>query len=297
MLQATNLLDQAVARDPAFFEAYCQLAHTHDRLYHLGYDHSPARVARAEAALQSALRLRPDTGEAHLARAEHLYRGYVDYDGALAELDAASRAIPNNSQVFELKGYILRRQGKQHEGLQNLERAADLDPRNVLLLQQIALSYDHLRRYSEEKSAWERALSIAPDDVHTLLPLANVELQWKADVEPLRRLVDSIRSAKPELLPAIADAWLICALIDRNADAARDALIALGDAPLSYEAVELNHLVLQGIIARMGNDDAKARASFTAARAEQRKTGARPAELRAGVVCAWFDRRRSRAER
>jgi TolB-like protein/Tfp pilus assembly protein PilF/tRNA A-37 threonylcarbamoyl transferase component Bud32 len=271
LLEATNLLDEAVNRDPSFFEAYCQLAHTHDRLYHLGYDHSSARLARAEAALQQAIRLRPETGEAHLARAEHLYRGYIDYNGALAELEAASRIIPNNSQVFELKGYILRRQGRPQEALQNLERAADLDPRNVLLLQQIALSYDHLRRYSEEKAAWQRALIIARDDVHTLLPLANVELQWKGDIQPLRRLVDSIRSTNPAQIPQIADAWFVCALIDRNASAAKDALIALGDAPLSYEAVELNHLVLQGIIARMSNDDAQASASFTAARAEQEK--------------------------
>jgi tetratricopeptide (TPR) repeat protein len=237
----------------------------------LGYDQSPARLARAETALQAALRLRPDTGEAHLARAEHLYRGYVDYDGALAELAAASQTIPNNSQLFELKGYILRRQAKQEEALQNLERAADLDPRNVLLLQQIALSYDHVRRYSDEKSAWQRALAIAPDDVHTKLPLANVEFDWKADILPLRRLVDSIRSSDPALVPAIADAWFLCALIDRDADAAKDALIALGDAPLSYEAVELNRLVLQGIIARMTNDPAQAQASFMAARAEQEK--------------------------
>ena len=271
LLQATNLLDQAVTRDPSFFQAYSQLAHTHDRLYHLGYDHSPARLARAEAALQAALRLAPDSGEAHLARAEHLYRGYVDYAGALAELAVASQTIPNNSQLFELRGYILRRQSKQEEALQNLERAADLDPRNVLLLQQIALSYDHVRRYWEEKSAWQRALAIAPDDIHTKLPLANVDFDWKADIGPLRRLVDSIRSSNPALVPEIADAWLICALIGRDADAAKDALIGLGDAPLSYEAVELNHLVLQGIIARMKNDDAQARAAFTAARAEHEK--------------------------
>ena len=45
------------------------------------------RLAMAEAAVQVALRLRPDAGEAHLARAEHLYRGYLDHDGALAELE------------------------------------------------------------------------------------------------------------------------------------------------------------------------------------------------------------------
>ena len=98
-----------------------------------------------------------------------------------------------------------------------------------------------------------------------------MEFDWKADILPLRRLVDSIRSSDPALVPEIADAWLVCALIARDPDAAKDALIALGDAPLSYEAVELNHLVLQGMIARMTNDDAQARAAFTAARAAQEK--------------------------
>jgi TolB-like protein/Tfp pilus assembly protein PilF len=270
LLQAANLLDQAIARDPSFFEAYCQLAHTHDRIYQFGYDHTPARLARAEAALQMAFRLRPETGEVHLARAENLYRGYLDYEGALAELDVASQTIANNSQVFELKGYILRRQGRQQESLQNLERAADLDPRNVLLLQQIALSYEGLRRYSEEKFAWERALAVVPDDVDTKLSLANVELEWKADVQPLHRLVDSIRTSHPAA-PGIANAWLLCALIDRNATAAKDALIALGETPVSYDAIQENRLVLQGVIARMTNDDSGARAAFTAARAEQEK--------------------------
>ncbi len=33
----------------------------------LVYDHTPARLALAEAAIQAAFRLRPDAGEAHLA--------------------------------------------------------------------------------------------------------------------------------------------------------------------------------------------------------------------------------------
>ena len=81
--QAADLLNQAVARDPAFFQAYCQLAYTHDRLYFDGFDHTPARLALAEAAIQTAFRLRPDAGQAHLARAQNLYWGYLDYDGAL----------------------------------------------------------------------------------------------------------------------------------------------------------------------------------------------------------------------
>jgi len=72
--QAIELLNQAVARDPSFFEAYYQLAYAHGYAYSvLGYDHTPARLALAEAALQAATRLRPDAGETHLARAEYLY--------------------------------------------------------------------------------------------------------------------------------------------------------------------------------------------------------------------------------
>ena len=74
LLEAVDLLNQAVTRDPSFFKAYCQLAHTHDRLYFLGYDHTPARLALAEAAIQAAFHLRPDAGEAHLARAKSLSR-------------------------------------------------------------------------------------------------------------------------------------------------------------------------------------------------------------------------------
>src|SRR4029077_5502413 len=74
LLAAIDLLNQAVSRDPTFFQAYCQLAWVHDVLYFLGYDRTPARLAQAEAAIQAAFRLRPDAGEAHLARAENFYR-------------------------------------------------------------------------------------------------------------------------------------------------------------------------------------------------------------------------------
>src|ERR1051325_8438653 len=137
LLEAVDLLNQAVARDPSFFKAYCLVAATHDRLYFFGYDHTPARLALAEAAIQEALRLHPEGGEVHLVRAGHLYRGFLDYEGALAELEIAAKTLPNDARVFELKGYVVRRQGKQDEAVRSLERAINLDPRNSATLQQI----------------------------------------------------------------------------------------------------------------------------------------------------------------
>ena len=155
-------------RDPSFFDAYCQLAYAHEYLYAVsGFDHTPARLALAEAALQAATRLRPDAAETHLARAQYLYYGLRDYAGALAELEIARRALPNDPRLFELTGYILRRRGQQEEGLRNLQRAVELDPRNFYTLQQIALSYQNLGRYAEAIAALDRALAIVPDNVET----------------------------------------------------------------------------------------------------------------------------------
>src|SRR5207249_7597153 len=113
--QAIDLLSEAVARDPSFLEAYCALALSHDQIYFFGFDHSPARLALAEAAIQEAFRIRPNAGEAHLARAFHLYNGYLDYDGALAELEVARQRLPNDPRIFRLTGYIQRRQGHWEE--------------------------------------------------------------------------------------------------------------------------------------------------------------------------------------
>src|SRR5438034_896465 len=224
LLQAADLLSQAVVRDPSFFQAYCQLAYTHDLLYFFGFDHSPARLALAETAIQAAFRLRPDAGDTHLARAENLYRGYLDYEGALAELAAASETLPNSPRLFALKGYIERRQGRWEESTRNLERAIDLDPRDFFTLQQTAISYGVLRRYDEEKSVLDRALSIAPDDVDTKVARTAVEFHWKADTRSLHQTIDSIRVRNPSALPNIANDRLSCALAERDVAAAKDAL-------------------------------------------------------------------------
>jgi len=164
LLHAADLFNQAVARDPSFFEAYCQLAFAHEGLYFLGYDHTSAHLAQAEAAIQAAARLRPDAGETHLARARNLYFGYLDYDGALAELEIARQSIPGDPSLVALKAYIERRQGRWEESTRDFERATELDPRNVQTLHQTALSYGVLRRYAQEESMLTRVLAFAPND-------------------------------------------------------------------------------------------------------------------------------------
>jgi len=273
MRQAVDLLDQAVRRDPSFFDAYCQLVVTHGYIYAvLGIDHTRGRLAQAEAALLAAARLRPDAGQTHLARAQYLYSGLRDYAGALAELEVARRTLSNDARIFELTGYILRRRGQREEGLRNLERALELDPRNFFILQQIALSYENLGRFSDAISALDRALAIVPDNSDVKVTRAQDELCWKADTRPLHQTIDSILARDPAAIAPSADGWFFCAMVERDPAAAERALVALGaNICWGESAINLSRKFGEGLLARVTKDEARARAAFGAARAEQQK--------------------------
>src|SRR5205823_9537623 len=256
--EAVDLLNQAVAHDPSFFQVYCQLAFAHDLFYFLGFDHTPSRLALAEASIQAAFRLRPDAGEAHLARAKNLYQGHLDYDGALAELEIARQTLPNDARLFELKGYVERRRpgGNQGEALRNFKKALELDPRNVLILSQTASSCDHSRHYAEEQAVLDRMLAVEPNDPDQKVRRAFVEFDWKADTRSLHQSIDEIRVKNPAAVQRISDRWFYCALAERDAAAAANAIAALGEDRVGNEVAKYSPRFLEGLIARMTNDDA-----------------------------------------
>ena len=274
LLQAADLLNQAVARDPSFFDAWCQLAVTEVTIYFLDWDHTPVRLTKAEVAVQTAARLRPDAGETHLALGRMRYFGYLDYKGALAELELARRSIPNDPWVVLLKGYIERRQGRWDESIRDQQRGTELDPRNTLALQQLATTYEAMRRYAEAKAVLARALAFDPNDAITRAYHAFVDFEWKADTRPLQQVIASIRATNAAAVPTIATFWLLCALAERDAVAARDALMASGANPINgiSENIHFSQAFMEGLIARSMHDEEKARAAFTTARTQQEKT-------------------------
>jgi tetratricopeptide (TPR) repeat protein len=272
LLQAADLLNQAVARDPSFLHAYCQLAYAHDQLYFLGFDHTSGRLALSESAIESAFRLAPNAGETHLARARNLYHGRLDYNGALAELKVAQQSLPNDARISRMMGYIRRREGYWQESMQNFEHAGDLDPGNTETLQQMALSYGVLRRYAEEKAVLDRALAIEPNDVSTKVALAAVQFHWKADTHRLHQTIDALGAAKASAWTSAADEALSCALAERDVSKTKNLLHSIDNTPLTDYSVHLNRLIIEAVIARMTKNDGEAQALFTAARDQQEKT-------------------------
>ena len=268
LLEAARFLDQAVAADPSFFLAYYQLAGAHDQIYLYGVDHTPARLALAEAAVQAVERLRPGSGEAHLARARHLYWGHLQYEPARKELVAAQRMLPNDPNPFLLAGYIDRRLGKWEESTRNLERALNIDPGNPVILQQISQSYSKLRRFADVAATLDRAIRLAPGDIGTRVRRAEIELEWHADTKPLHSTIQGIIEKNPQAASVVADAWIHLTQCERDREGARRALAALPSDGCHEEGLPFPHAWCEGLNARLQGDAGAMQAAFKRARSE-----------------------------
>src|SRR6266481_1958295 len=260
--EAVELLNKAVARDPNFFLAYCQLAFVHDLVYQQEIDHTPARLALAKSAIDSAFRLRPDSGEAHLALGWHLYLGYSDYARARAEIAVAQQSLPNNPVVYELAGLIDRRQGRWADATHNLERACELDPRNIPSLITLATTYLWLHDYDQMTRVLDRIVAVQPDGKLPRLIRAYIDQEQRADTRPLHAAVEKILSNEPgsEKDPFVASYRLDLALCDRDLDAAGRLAAALPE--------ENGRDFSLGVVARLKGDVAAAQAAFMRARAQ-----------------------------
>ena len=292
--QAAQLLDEAVARDPHFVQAWGLLSRVHGAAYFRGHDHTPARLGLANAAVQTALRLQPDAGEAHLALAIYYYNGFRDYGRARSELVMARRALPNSADVFRYTGMIDRREGHWDEATRNLERALELDPRNFFTLQQLALAYEWQHRYADEVRTYDRALAIMPGDPVSRINLALVALDWRADIKPFQATLATLVAENPSL-PLELDA-LRRALCERPATAAIRALTNYPREGVVHNGVNNPRAYWDGVIARCQGDSAKAQAAFTAARREVEKTVERQPDFAAalgllGMIDAGLERK------
>ncbi|PYL03181.1 MAG: hypothetical protein DME31_07275, partial [Verrucomicrobia bacterium] len=267
--EAVDLLNKAVARDPNFFLAYCQLAFAHDLI-----GDTPERLALAKSAIDSAFRLRPDSGEAHLALAWHLYWGYLDYDRARAELARAQQSLPNNPRVYELAGSMDRSQRRWVDATHNLERACELDPRNFPYLVNLGSTYLWLHDYDQHAKIMDRIVALLPERRRERIFRASVEVYRRADTGPWRAEIEKIltNEAGSEKDPFMAGQRYTLALYDRDWDTASSLAPVLSQKnSLEWSFPQLGRDFWVGVVARLKGDETSARAAFIRARAQQKE--------------------------
>ena len=280
--QAAQLLDEAVARDPQFLLAWCLLSRVHGALYWTGHDHTQPRLDLANVAVQTALRLQPEAGEAHRALATYYYYGFRDYERASSELAIAGRTLPNDAEVFLYTGLIDRREGHWNEATRNMERTLELDPRNLFTLQQLALTYQTQHRYTDAARIYDSALRIVPGDPYTRVLRALVELDWRGNIKPFQTTLGTVVAENPSAASDVDTPFY--ALCERTAAAAARALMNYPrDGVTTEYGVNCPRAYWEGVVAGWQGDSAKAQAAFTSARSEVEKLLAKQPDFAAAI--------------
>lgn len=268
LLQAIDLLDEAVARDPKFFEAHCELAMINDELYFLGIDHTAQRLAIADKAVAAVVKLRPDVAETHLTLALHSYWGYFEYDKARKELMLAEKGLPNNANVISLQAYIDRRQGHWDRATKEILRASDLEPRDVYIQQEVALTFHLQRRFTEMAQALDRVIAINPDQAAARIFRALVACERIGDTRPLRDTIEAMVTADPNVGPQLAEYWFRLGCWERDVSIMEKAVAVMPPEGMAVDAARFPRSWCEAVAAKERGEISLAHTKFLEARKE-----------------------------
>jgi TolB-like protein len=290
LLQALKSLDEATKRDPNFVSAYCYAARANDLLYFFDLDPTPQRVSLADAAVKSALRLRPDSAEAHFAFADYLFRCQRDYNRAQEELAIARPGLPNNTPFLILSGYINRRRNHFAEAERDFSTAFALDPRNPNAYNLLGDTYVLQRRFPEAVRVSDNVLA-AGEQVPIVRFRRALNWLWgTGDTMPLREILAKFPDMEFAGGQTPTRVWM--AMLDSNYAEAERVLAA---SPLkSFQDIDFSFYYpkawFEAMIARAKGDSEGAIAAFRECRAilEQR-LAVKPEHARTIAVLAQVD--------
>src|SRR5213596_3120684 len=260
-LKAEQLFEQATKLDPNFAAAFAGLSMAESWAYH-SFDPLPARREKARTAANEALRLQPDLPEAHLALGFSYYYGDRDYERALAEFEIAKRGLPNEAQAYMAIGAIQRRQGRWVESTANLEKAAQLDPKNVGILCNLGYSYIARRYFEAADKIFDRAIVAEPQSLQAAGMKAAVAVQWTGDLSSVEKQFSSVPpGADPEGLIT----WIrvgILTLERKFPEALQLAQQYRGETLATATTAPCPKALLEGILYRYQGDNEKARIAY-----------------------------------
>ena len=274
---AIGFLKEASQKDSKFALAYCLLAYAHDYLYFGDFDKTPERRALGDAAVNEALRLRPDLPEAHLAAAFHRYACYRDYERARVQIAIAQRSLPNSPDALALAADLDRRQSRWVESTAGLEKAVTLDPRNREFLSELADNYFYLRRYRDYGHTYDRLIELVPDKPILILQKAFSAVNGIGDLTSYRAALEDLPSSMKDDIVVVSSHFAY-SLAARDWAMAKEILSKSTHAELYYfnaNTVPLGSLEIWLAYVRGGRPTVEA--GFAAAREQlNRKVEAHP---------------------
>ncbi len=260
-------LKEAVRLDPKFALAWALLSYV-DAGGYITRSLQPTPALREEArqAAESALALQPQLGEAVLAKGFYHYCCLKDYDTAEHYYEMARRSLPNGSRIPELLALLTRRRGQWDRSESYFNEAERLDPRNVSLLTEHAVSYTNLRRFPEALKKFDQVLDITPDDPNTLA-LKAAATQAEGDLPTAASLLAPLRPAASDRI--VMETQVYQAILERQTAAIIPRLqeiLAKPDPAIDNRNAEIRFWL--GWAEKVAGDDSAARENWRQARGE-----------------------------
>jgi TolB-like protein/integral membrane sensor domain MASE1/class 3 adenylate cyclase/Tfp pilus assembly protein PilF len=199
-LGAQKYLREALRLDPKFTLGWALLSYV-DASGYLTTLLQPTVALREEArqAAETALTLEPNLGEAVHAKGYYNYACLKDYDTAVRYFEQSRQLLPNSSRIPMSLAFLERRRGQWDRSESYFNEAERLDPRNVYLLTQHAISYISLRRFPEAMRKLDQILDITPDDVDTIMVKARIA-QAEGDLPRASALLAPLHPAADDTL-------------------------------------------------------------------------------------------------
>src|SRR5437016_2624020 len=266
-LGAQKYLKEAVRLDPKFALSWALLSYVEADGY-LTLNLQPTVALREEArqATENALTLQPNLGEALMAKGYYYYACLKDYDIAVRYFEEARQFLPNSSRIPEQLAYVTRRRGQWDHSESYFNEAERLDPRNVFLLTQHALSYIDRRRFPEALRKLDHILDITPDDLDTLALKASIA-QAEGDLPRAAALLTPLHPNAND--PAASETQVYQAILERHPAPVIPRLkeiLAKPDPALGYYNGELRFWL--GWAQEVAGDHVAAQQSWRQARSE-----------------------------
>jgi len=151
----SRALELYPAGDPALVHVHYVRGITYFRL-----DDWPA----AEADFRAALAINPDRPDVLNFLGYSLVERGERLEEALAMIETAVRAEPQNGAIVDSLGWALFRLGRHAEAVPHMERASALLPTDPVINDHLGDVYWAVGRLREAQFQWSRALSFAPED-------------------------------------------------------------------------------------------------------------------------------------
>ncbi len=293
LARVESLYEQAIQLDPSFALAHARLAQVESWSYY-AIEPVATRAQRARTAANEAARLQPDLPETHLALGYVHYYLDRDYDRALSEFAIARQGLPNDGGVFRAMAAIQRRQGKWTESNASYEKAVSLDPKDPILLENMAMNYTAERDYPTAAKIFDRAIQASPDTFTIRELRARIDFYAKGDLRPMQQLLASLpESVDPNGTITLARYNL--KMYERKFD---ELIGILERSPAEKSRGEtsapLSRSFLLATVYAQRKDEAKARASLRRRARQGRERGRRKPGGRAAPRVARIDLCRAR---